>query len=1006
MRIHTFVRHAGRLLLLLAALAAPSARRAAAQTTTGTIRGYVKDQNGAPLSGADIVAKNVVTGVQRITTAGTNGAYILPGLVPGTYELLARHIGNAPQRRPVVVQIGTTILADFALQAGAVELAAVTVQAVAPTSDIRTSEIATNVTQQQIERLPTPSRNFLDLAALAPGVIVSEDRVNLNANSTTPRNFTAGAQGPGEVNVFIDGASLKNDLTGGEGSGSGIAGQDNSRGNPFPRNAIQEYRVITQNFKAEYQKASSAIITATTRSGGNAWHGSSFFSFQDRSLVAEDTFFLAHRDSFTQAHRDSFPASFTRPDYSRYLVGLSAGGPIIRDKLRFFGSYEGNYQNRANTVTIAPPTGFPALNAIPFASHAGSFRSPFRETLVFGKLSYDATSHSSVELSTSVRHEYDIRNFGGGQTLQNAINWGNDVDFGTLKHSYFTGSWLNEASLTYERFRRTQVAAYPGTPQQQFGFATLGSYESNQDFTQKRLGFRDDLTYTGFHSGGDHVIKVGTTLDFLTYNVNKGNNESPQFIYGDQVDCNPNCVGNESYAYKNPFKMVWAAGNPFLSTHNAQIGVYAQDDWTPSPQLTINVGIRWDFESHMLNYDYVTPTSLRDTIRLYNSQLQHPIDTQEYFTDGHQRHRFYGAFQPRLGFSYALDRENKTTLFGGIGIYYDRSYFDISIDETLKLTHPQYSVFFAPRDSTTPRTGQIPWNDSYLTTSPTVLNGIVTSGQAALGEAWLIGNHTKPPHSTQWNVGVRRILGSYLVSVAYAGVRSVNGFVFNWANFDFNANNPRTCCVGTSPFHGFTNIIFSTNSVRTWYDALQIQVNRPYRRTGTIGWGAGLSLNYATRSLAGIDNPDDEFAFPQAYLIVKHPTNDEKTHVVANWTMDVPYAFGVQFGGLITLGSGPHYDVSGRFDPTQWQPGAFSPPHYGFLIPNAWAYRTVDLKLRKDFPNISGTSLAVTVDLFNALNYQNLGGFITDNRTASNFGDARNVISDPRRLQIGMEYTF
>src|SRR5207245_2781603 len=119
--------------------------------------------------------------------------------------------------------------------------------------------------------------NFLDLAALAPGVIVSEDRVNLAANNTTPRNFTAGAQGPGEVNVFIDVASLKNDLTGGEGAGSGIAGQDNSRGNPFPRNAIQEYRVITQNFKAEYQRASSAIITATTKSGGNTWSGDVFF---------------------------------------------------------------------------------------------------------------------------------------------------------------------------------------------------------------------------------------------------------------------------------------------------------------------------------------------------------------------------------------------------------------------------------------------------------------------------------------------------------------------------------------------------------------------------------------------------------------------------------------------------------------------------------------------------------------------------------------------------------
>src|SRR6185312_5751016 len=127
----------------------------------------------------------------------------------------------------------------------------------------RTSEVATNVTQAQITKLPTPSRNFLDLAQLAPGVQVTEDRVNGQF-----RTVTAGGQPPSAVNLFIDGTSYKNELTGG-----GIAGQDASRGNPFPRDAVQEYRVITQNFKAEYQQSSGAIIVATTRAGGNVWSG-------------------------------------------------------------------------------------------------------------------------------------------------------------------------------------------------------------------------------------------------------------------------------------------------------------------------------------------------------------------------------------------------------------------------------------------------------------------------------------------------------------------------------------------------------------------------------------------------------------------------------------------------------------------------------------------------------------------------------------------------------------
>src|SRR4029077_1794074 len=134
----------------------------------------------------------------------------------------------------------------------------------------------------------------------------------------------------------------------------------------------------------------------------------------------------------------------------------------------------------------------------------------------------------------------------------------------------------------------------------------------------------------------------------------------------------------------------------------------------------------WDFESNMFNYDYVTPADVRDTIRHYDSAPTTPaeslvakLDTTNYFTNGTQRKKFYGAFQPRVGFSYALDAESKTTIFGGWGLYYDRTYFDISVDEMLRLTLPNYTGHFADPDST-PTSGQLAWQDSYLTTDTTV----------------------------------------------------------------------------------------------------------------------------------------------------------------------------------------------------------------------------------------------------------------------------------------------
>src|SRR5207302_9492279 len=146
------------------------------------------------------------------------------------------------------------------------------------------------------------------------------------------RAFWYGGQGPGQVNVFSEGASVKTDLTGGEsGIHGGTFGQDASRGNPFPRNAVQEYRVITQNFKAEYQQSSGAIIVATTRAGGNLWSGGASFGYQNKDLVAED--------SLSKAQIPRFP----KPGSTRYIASFSSGGQLIKDTLLFFGSYDGTY---------------------------------------------------------------------------------------------------------------------------------------------------------------------------------------------------------------------------------------------------------------------------------------------------------------------------------------------------------------------------------------------------------------------------------------------------------------------------------------------------------------------------------------------------------------------------------------------------------------------------------------------------------------------------------------
>ena len=966
-----------------------------AQNSTGTVRGTISGGGGAPIGSAQVVARNTNSGVSRGTQSSDDGFYTLAGLVPGTYQVSVRRIGSTPQTRTVVVQIGTTQVQDFALTQQAAQLATQVITA-STGLETKSSEVSTNVTQAQIAKLPSSTRNFLDLAALSPGVIVTEDRTN----STTFKTVSADGQSPNSVNLFIDGTSFKNDLTSG-----GIAGQDASRGNPFARNAVQEYRIIAQNFKAEYQKASSAVIIATTKSGGNTWSGNALVGYQNASMISLDT--LQRKD------KAASPATFKKPDYSRTLSALSIGGPIVKDKIHVFGSYEGNIQNRANRVAFSglPAAGaFPALDTVGLAQYNGNFQSPFRENLWFGKIDDAINEKSSAELSFSNRGESDIRDFGGNQAFQEAVNYHQTVTVGQLKYNYFVGPLFNEAKVDYSNFRRNPRPNTPGIQRQyQYpgGSAVIGANLSTQDFTQKRLGFRDDLTYSGFKLAGDHVIKTGASLDFVKYDVLKDNNGTPQFSYINQIDCWPTCGTQTVFNYTTPYQLVLATGDPKLNANNRQVGLYAQDDWSPVARLMLNLGVRWDYESHMLNNDYVTPKNVVDTLTRYNSQLPNPLDFSRYISTGKERKPFMGAIQPRFGFSYSIDKAERTTIFGGWGLYYDRIQYDLySVDETQKLSHPTYTIRFAPT-GTTPAAGYAAWNPSYLTADKATLNALVKT--TGLPEAWFIDNKAKVPRSKQMSLGVRQLIGDLAATVTYANVKGENQTALNWARAGLNPNG--SCCVffELGP-HGFSEFIYMTNDKKTWYNAIQLQLDRPYRRPdpNAIGWGAGLAYSYATRYVQGADNLGDEFDFPTSLSIPKHPANDEKQRVVANWITDLPYLSGIQFSGLATFGGKYRQDVGcpARFcgfgtTGNQYQRG-------GFTVPGTFPYQNIDIRLRKDFPSFGRTPTAIglTFDVFNATNHNNWGGYNTGNRTDTNFGQPTSLVTDARRYQVGAELNF
>lgn len=960
---------------LLAGAAAMLPRAATAQTTTGSIRGYTRDPQGAPVPGVQIGARSTTMGVTRGAVSNADGFYNLAGLRPGTWELTVRRIGFAAQTRTIEVQIGQVLDANFVITANAQQLSGVTVVANAP-AERKTSEVATNVTQAQIADLPSASRNILDLAALAPGVHVDADRID-----ATSKKFSSGAQPAENINIFIDGSSYKNDIVTG-----GVAGQDASRGNPFPRSAVQEYRVATSNFKAEYQKASSAVITAVTKSGTNEWQGSAFGSYINQGLVA--------LDSFNRATKATTPG-FKKPDYSRTQLGLSGGGPLVENKLFFFGSYEANLQHRQGVTRLnGAPATWPAVIA---AVNGETHDAPFTSHLGFGKLTWNQSERQLFELSADARLEGDKRDFSGQSTCScfaysTGDNFHSNVVTERLKHSYFGARGTNEALLSYQTYRWHNQSFDFNTPARDYaGIGRIGGHDAEQDLRQKRLSLRDDYTFSTSHWAGAHVPKIGANVDFDRYDMKKALNDNPTYFY------------NSNNNFSTPVQAIIGFGNPTIATNNTQFGLYAQDDWSPTQQLTFNLGLRWDYESNMFDRSYVTPQAIRDSISAYSSQFFVPVDPNRYFTNGSQRKPFYGAIQPRLGASYALDKDARTTVFAGWGVFYDRLYFNATLDELYRRQHQTYTFNFGNG------AGQIPWNASYDTRAG--LLAAIANGKAPPQEVYLVPNDLKPPHSQQWTAGVRHDFGSWNGSIAYNDQRSFNGYSYEWANVTYSQG--IDCCKVVS-VPAYSNILVGNNSVHTWYHGVQVQVDRPYHlSTSRWGWGAGLAWTIAKAEQEG----NDLFSFPQVAKNPRHPTpNDERHHVVANFITDVPYAWGIQFSGLLTLGTGSPINrvVSTNTQGTIIVPGFGYPKKYSFIIPHAFAYRNLDLRLRKNFVNVGGNALGVTADVFNVFNYDNFGCFNNSYGTINNgtftgnatYGNPGCVVADARRLQIGLSYDF
>ena len=310
-----------------------SASVALAQLTTGTISGSVSDPSGAAVPGATVTVKNVDTGISRTTTSGPAGRYEAPNLPVGHYEVSAVASGfRTSVRSGIELTVGRNAVVDHALQVGEVTQA-VTVTGEATFVETTTSTVSQLVDEQKVEDLPLNSRDLTQLTYLQPGVL----RVPQRVSDSDPLGGAGSKLSVGGArstqNLYLLDGVPNGDLSG---NPQGVSGSY------IGAETVKEFQIVTNNYSAEYKSVAGAIVSAVTKSGTNTFHGSGFWTLRN--------------DNFDAAKWEDNALGRSKPEFKRNQFGGSLGGPVIRDKTFFFGSFEGLRERRGTTDSVTLPS--------------------------------------------------------------------------------------------------------------------------------------------------------------------------------------------------------------------------------------------------------------------------------------------------------------------------------------------------------------------------------------------------------------------------------------------------------------------------------------------------------------------------------------------------------------------------------------------------------------------------------------------------------------------------
>ncbi len=1013
-----------------------------AQVDTGTVAGSVRDSSGAGLASASVTFVDLATNATSKAQADASGNYTSPPLRPGDYKVTAEASGFKTQTRSTItVQVQDRLRVDFDLTVGSVS-ENILVTAETPIIQTDTSSLGEVITTDQITELPLNGRDYIQLATLTTGVV----RTSSGTNGNTGGSSTGG------LNSFVANGTrgtLNNFLL------DGVDNNSNDNGGVVLRSsvdAIQEFKLQTNGYSAEFGRSGGAVVNAITKSGANNYHGSVFEFFRNSALDARDYF-----EDPTQKK-----ASFKQNQF-----GATFGGPIMKNKLFWFADYQGtrirnpltfvssiptlaeragDFSAAGEPIIYDPATGLPfPLNIIPpkridptSQAYANLYPIPQSgqgNNFTISPIERDRIDQGDIRLdyNASQRDQIFVRYSKSGRTdtrpapLPGLANGGNsstgvgheDTDGAAIGFTHtFTPKTINElrVGFNYVHIRRGvpeggnklppaefRIPGVPDDPRvngltlfSPSGFRRLG----DPNFAPTILASQErQITEVLTLVRGAHTVKLGGEIRWSQFNISQEASPRGRFSFNGQFTQNQvDGSGGSSIADMLLGLPISANISTVIAMGNRQHvpSLFVQDDWKVNRRLTVNLGLRYDYFSpitevnnRQANFDYTTGT----LIQAGQNGASDALTTAD-----------KANFSPRIGFAWTPTGKADMVVRGAYGIFYSGQ--EIRTAAPLQLAY-NLPFFYEPS-----------FVSDGITPVITVAQGFppLNPSQAVNPGVTSVDPHLHTPYYQSWNLAVQHSLPAEIsLEIAYAGSKGTHLQSVTDPNQDPVPGSGDVQARRPYPQFGpFTAIQNRGSSI---YHSLQLKGEKHLSR--------GLYFLSAFTWSKAINNlPEICCAFPFPQNSYDVASERGLWHVGGIYILASGFPFSAALGcdpsntgsqGLLRPDQLRDGNLSsGKRSPNLWfDINAFTPPA-GVAFGNARRNNLIgpgqnvfDGSLRKEFAVTESQRLEFRAEFFNFFNHPNFAqpdNFIDDGPGVA--GTITSIAIPMRQIQFGLKYRF